>query len=818
MDRAVRAMRHSSSESELCQSCCDAITIDAAYPLAWIGFARNDEQHNVEIVAKSGQDIAYLSEVKITWADEPKGRGLAGSAIRSGKTQVVGNIDASPILDPWRQPISRAGFHSAVGIPILDRSECFGVLMVYSGRMNAFDEDSVSVLENLAEVIGFGMSLYRTTEAMLSERHKAMALSEEKLRTLRLLTVLTDGSNDAIFAKDTEGRYLLCNREMLRSSGKSLADVIGKTDEDIFPPDDAARISERDRSAMQWTAPATFEEKMTTIDGERDLLSTRGPIKEPTGNVLGVFGIARDITERKYVEERWKFALEGAGDGVWDWNIQTGRATFSKRYKEMLGHAEDDISTAASEWGRIHPDDLSGTMATIRGHLDGKTPSAKTEFRMSCKDGSWKWMLGRGMVVGRDGQGKPRRLVGTITDITERKQAEIALTESLREMERKELSKTRFLAAAGHDMRQPIAAANLFVEALKFTTLNGRQSELIERLGQSMSVFSNMLDRLLDISKFDAGLIKPQITSSNLDELLVWLDQNFAQTALQKQLRFRLFYPTRRSLSVRTDIGLVQSVLMNLVSNAIKFTERGSILIGARQRGDKVLVQVWDTGIGIAEADLAHVFDEFYQVANQQRSRDAGLGLGLSICQRAMSVLGGAVTCRSRQGRGSVFQFSLPLDGGQTTGGLQPNGNAPNEIIEMTPLSGKHVVLVEDDALVADAMIGVLEGMGSEVSCYHSAEDALRQADIEHADCYIVDYMLGGTYNGIQCLNLLRQKRGGPINAVLMTGDTSSDFIRTAATLDWPVLHKPVNVSMLVSSLCVQGGDARRSDESDQGG
>lgn len=805
MDRAVRAMRNSSSESELCQSCCDAITIDAAYPLAWIGFALNDEKHSIEIVARSGQKIGYLNEVTITWADEPNGRGLAGNAIRSGKPHVVGNADSSPIMEPWRKTIAKAGFHSAIGIPIFDGSECIGVLMVYSSQLNAFDEDSVSVLENLAEVIGFGVSLYRTTTAMLNERQKAMALSEEKLRTLRLLTVITDGSNDAIYAKDTEGRYLLCNREMLRSSGKCLADVIGKKDEEVFSPEDAAEISERDHSAMRWETPATFEEKLTTVDGERDFLSTRGPIREPNGNVLGVFGISRDITERKYIEERWKFALEGAGDGVWDWNIQTGEATFSKRYKEMLGFSESEIGTSASEWvSRVDTDDMPYAMATVREHLDGKTPSAKVELRMLCKDGSWKWILGRGMVVSRDSDGKPLRLVGTITDITERKHAEIALTESLHEMEKKELSKTRFLAAAGHDMRQPIAAANLFVEALKFTSLDQRQSELIDRLGQSMSIFSNMLDRLLDISKFDAGLVKPLITSSNLEELLVWLDQNFAETAIQKKLRFRLFYPTRRSLSVRTDIGLVQSVLMNLVSNAIKFTERGSILISARQRGDKVLVQVWDTGIGIAEADISHIFDEFYQVANQQRSRDAGLGLGLSICQRAMSILGSEVTCRSRQGHGSVFQFSLPLNCEQLVIEQQTISDASGEVADKMLFRGKRVVVVEDDALVAQAMISMLEGMGGEVKCFHRAEEALHYADIEYADYHIVDYMLGGTHNGIQFLNLLRQKRGKPINAVLMTGDTSSNLIRKAETLDWPVLYKPVNVSKLISSLSEQ--------------
>ncbi len=131
-------------------------------------------------------------------------------------------------------------------------------------------------------------------------------------------------------------------------------------------------------------------------------------------------------------------------------------------------------------------------------------------------------------------------------------------------------------------------------------------------------------------------------------------------------------------------------------------------------------------------------------------------------------------------------------------------GKAPNENADETIFRDKRVVLVEDDPLVANAMISLLQDLGAEVKCFHKAEDALHHADVEQADYHIVDYMLGGTYNGIQFLNLLRQKRGAPFKAALMTGDTSSDFIRTAATLDWPVLHKPVSLSKLISSLSAQ--------------
>lgn len=390
-----------------------------------------------------------------------------------------------------------------------------------------------------------------------------------------------------------------------------------------------------------------------------------------------------------------------------------------------------------------------------------------------------------------------------VHDISERAKTERALTESMRQLEEKELAKTRFLAAAGHDLRQPVAAANLFIDALKLAEPNPRQSAIIQRLDQSMATFNGLLDSLLNVSKLDAGMINPEYTSINVAELFNWLDQNFAPMAHEKKLGFRLYFPMRKMLRVRSDIGLIKSILMNLVSNAVKFTARGAILVSARQRGDNVLFQVWDTGMGIPEEHRARIFDEFYQINNPQRDRSGGLGLGLSIAKRALTLMGGDIRCHSRLGHGSVFEFTLPLAGGEQAAPLagQP---AEDDIAHETFARGKRFVVVEDDALVAQGMINWLEGMGAEVKCFPNAEDALRHPSIEHADFYIADYMLGGNLNGIQFLNLLRQKIGRPIKAVLVTGDTSAAFIRHAVDCDWPVQHKPINTSRLISHLLAQ--------------
>ncbi|MFZ3017613.1 MAG: ATP-binding protein [Gallionella sp.] len=406
-------------------------------------------------------------------------------------------------------------------------------------------------------------------------------------------------------------------------------------------------------------------------------------------------------------------------------------------------------------------------------------------------------------VVGKDG--KVTNYVGTFIDFTERKKIEHALIESMHQLEEKELAKSRFLAAAGHDLRQPLAAANLFIDTLKLTNPTAQQGAIILQLDQAMSTFNGLLDTLLHVSKLDAGVIKPEFISIDVAEIFGWLEQNFAALTAEKQIDFRLHFPIRERLVIRSDIGLVNSVMMNLVSNAIKFTSNSPIMVSARRRKGGVLFQVWDTGIGISEECIEHIFDEFYQVGNPQRDRTRGLGLGLSIVKRALALLNSEISCRSQAGRGSVFEFSLPLDVTSIRAGQQTvAATTPEEPSAKLFMQGKRFIVLDDDMLVAQAMVALLEGMGGKVNCFHSAEDALHHASIEHADYFIIDYMLGGSLNGIQFLNLVRQKLGRPLHAVLMTGDTSAEFIREAANCDWPALHKPVNILRLKSALAAQ--------------
>jgi CheY-like chemotaxis protein len=216
------------------------------------------------------------------------------------------------------------------------------------------------------------------------------------------------------------------------------------------------------------------------------------------------------------------------------------------------------------------------------------------------------------------------------------------------------------------------------------------------------------------------------------------------------------------------------------------------------------LFQVWDTGIGISDENIHFIFDEFFQINNPQRDRTRGLGLGLSIAKRALALFDGKITCRSQVGKGSVFEFRLPLADTSDEEPHSANTTIPQVFDQISSIQGKRFVVVEDDALVAEALSNALVGIGANVDIYHRAEVALNLPSIGDADYFIVDYMIGGALNGIQFLEQLRQRLDKPVKAVIMTGETSSAFVREAANCEWPVVHKPVNISKLIEALQAQ--------------
>lgn len=282
--------------------------------------------------------------------------------------------------------------------------------------------------------------LGRLTGALRREREAEAA----RRRTHQLLDAIAENSPDAIFAKDTSGRYVLFNPAAARIVGRTPEAMIGLDDRAIFPAAQAQAIIDADRRVMQSAAVEQQEETLDTTQGRRYFLTTKSVLRDADGRVSGVFGISHDITRRRLEEQtlrdseqRWIMALDSAGHGVWDWDIATDTVYFSPRWKSMLGYAEDDVGNTLEDWsGRVHPDDLPACQAALKRHFRGESEAYVSEHRMRCKDGSYRWILDRGQVQLRDESGKPLRVVGTHTDIAETKATAEALRQSYDELQR----------------------------------------------------------------------------------------------------------------------------------------------------------------------------------------------------------------------------------------------------------------------------------------------------------------------------------------------------------------------------------------------
>ena len=352
------------------------------------------------------------------------------------------------------------------------------------------------------------------------------------------------------------------------------------------------------------------------------------------------------------------------------------------------------------------------------------------------------------------------------------------------------LAKSKFLAAASHDLRQPVHAEGLLLEGLARTALDDNQQTILQSARAASRASAEMLDTLLDFSRIEAGIVEAELCAVPLQPLLNRLELELAPEAEQKGLVYRC---PETHFVAHADPILVERILRNLIGNAIRYTERGGVLITCRRRGDCVRVDVWDTGIGIAADEQEAIFREFHQVGNPERDRRKGLGLGLAIADSLAKKLGRKISVRSRPGRGTVFRFELPLCHDAFVD--EPGAPAPRRSLEQV-----HVLVIDDDALVRAGMIQVLTDWGCTCDAVDSVTAALEAARRRRPTVVISDYRLPGDETGATAVAALRAEFP-ELPGLLLTGDTAPERLREARASDLPLLHKPLSPSQLRRAL-----------------
>jgi signal transduction histidine kinase/ActR/RegA family two-component response regulator len=357
-----------------------------------------------------------------------------------------------------------------------------------------------------------------------------------------------------------------------------------------------------------------------------------------------------------------------------------------------------------------------------------------------------------------------------------------------RQLELANTAKSRFLAVASHDLRQPLHALGLFVEQLRTPLKPGERAKTIERVGAAVSEMTEMFNSLLDISKLDAGVLTPRIVDFPIARLLQKIETTFDQTAREKGLRLRVM---RSDAWVRSDALLLERILLNLVSNAVRYTLRGGIIVGCRRRGEMLCIEVWDSGPGIPDGHKQNIFGEFFQLPTPERDRYGGLGLGLAIVDRLRRLLNHEIELTSTLGRGSRFTILVPMaaEGVSSIEIARPPHPAAFAV------EGKVILVIDDAPIVLEGTSGLLGKWGYSVVTAPSDEAALIQLAErkQRPDLIISDYHLANGKTGIEAIERINAAIGASIPAILISGDTAPERLRDAKDKGYILLHKPVD-------------------------
>lgn len=536
-------------------------------------------------------------------------------------------------------------------IPIKYANKVIGSFNIGSKSPWNLREETKTFIETIATQIGG--ALWR-----ISSQH-ALQLSQKNFQ------LIFETIDDFIFILDTGGKIIKTNPTAGKRLGYTNEELIGMSVLNLHPPDkrtEAALLIDEILAGRVTFCPIPLLKK----NGEEIPVETRAQRGEWNGEEV-LYGISHDISDRikaseelRMSENIWQFALESLGEGIWDWNVKTGKLSFSIQCLKMFGYNENDTSVTIDDWkNMVHPDDLGKVLHVQDAHLKGEIAIFKNEYRILCQDGRYKWVLDRAKVIKRDSNGEPERVVGIIIDISAQKSFENSLVTALQKEKEVNELKSQLVAMASHEFRTPLATMLMAAEILDVHWDKMPKEDIIEnikRIKNNIQFLKDTIEKTLNLSRLESGELKYVPVQTDLNDFL----KSCINEIKKSETRHKISYQGMNlPLKTAIDRQMIKEVIIQLLSNSVKFSNPGTTIhVKLKDNKNDVNIQVSDKGMGIPEAEKEHIFDSFRRGSNIFNVR--GTGIGLALSQKFILLHGGKITVRSQLNKGTTFIVTLP--------------------------------------------------------------------------------------------------------------------------------------------------------------
>lgn len=612
-------------------------------------------------------------------------------------------------------------------------------------------------------IAGCGVFLLRQRQDLEVSRREQQA-QQDRLRALQLLDAIVESSNDVVFAKDLQGRYIMFNHEAASLIGMRPEDVLGRSGDELFAPDEAAKLRERDQEVLRNDQVVRREEDFATAAGMRTFLSTTGPLHNAQGEVIGLFGMAHDITERKQAEaqlHKLSLAVEQSPESIVITDLQGRIEYVNEACVRNTGYSLRELigsNPSVLQSGQTSPETYQALW-----HNLSRGEAWKGEFYNRRKDGSQYVELAVVTPL-RQPDGRISHYVAIKEDITEKKrlgqeldqhrhhleelvaERTAQLAEAQRRAEAANIAKSSFLANMSHEIRTPMNAIVGLTHLLRRANPRPDQADKLVKIEAAAQHLLSIINDILDLSKIEAHRLQLEHTDFPLSAIVDHVYSLIAESARTKGLELRIEcdqVPTW----LRGDPTRLRQALLNYAGNAVKFTEHGSIVLRAQplqQQGDKILLRfaVEDSGVGIAANKLPCLFEEFQQADSSTTRRYGGTGLGLAITKRLAQLMGGDAGADSKEGEGSCFWFTAWV----ALGHSQLSDAAVIEELSGNSLqlrcAGARILLAEDNLINQEVALELLRQIGLSVELADNGEQALAKARNERFDLILMDMQM----------------------------------------------------------------------------